>query len=320
MPNGEEYDVAISFLSRDSDTAVAIADRLAPLSVFCFPRNQEELAGNDGMEAFRNAFRHQSRTQVVLFRAGWGETPWTRVEQTAITERCLAEGWRGLFFVALDDADRPNWVPDTEIHFDLTTYTMDQLAGAVKARAQELGAEIRVETPIERARRAQASAEYETQTRELFRGQEGVNLARQEAASMCDLIASSITDAAQDLGIEIRQARTIRHGIGWSAPTAGCQAIFNSYANMIDAERGFEVTLFKHNIVLPGENLMYANPNMPQRHSHDCFRIRRSMELGMCWEIQDGSLLSSNNLADKILNDFWSVYEESVVDPLVVDW
>ena len=320
MPNGVEHDIAVSFLSRDSDTAVDIADRLAPLDVFCFPRNQEEIAGRDGMDTFRNAFRHQSRIQVVLFRGGWGETPWTGIEQTAVQERCLAEGWRGLFFVSLDDADRPNWVPDTEIHFDLTTYTMDQLVGAIKARAQELGAEIRVETPIERARRAQARAEFETETRNLFRREEGVNLARQEATVMCDRIAHSITEAAEELGIEVRQVRTIQHGIAWSAPTAGCQAIFQTYANIIDEERGFEVTLFKHNIVLPGENLAYANPNMPQRHCHDCYKVRRSMELGMCWEIHDGSLLSSNDLADKILNDFWSVYEESIVDPLVVDW
>ena len=100
MPD-EEFDVAISFLSADCPTAEQIADRLTPLNVFFFPRNQEEVAGTDGMESFRDAFRNNSRIQVVLYRAAWGETPWTRVEATAIQERCLAEGWRGLFFVAL---------------------------------------------------------------------------------------------------------------------------------------------------------------------------------------------------------------------------
>ena len=118
-----QYDVAISFLSSDSDTALNIADQLAPLNVFCFPRNQEELAGTDGMESFRNAFRHQSRIQVILYRAGWGKTPWTGIEQTAIQERCLKDGWRGLFFVALEKSERPKWVPDTEIHFDLAIYS-----------------------------------------------------------------------------------------------------------------------------------------------------------------------------------------------------
>ncbi len=192
MSNGEEYDVAISFLSPDSDTAVGIANRLAQLNVFCSPRNQEDLAGNDGMEAFRSAFRHQSRIQVILFRAGWGESPWTRIEQTAIQDRCLAEGWRGLFFVALEKADRPNWVPDTEIHFDLSVYSMDELVGAIKARAQELGATIKAETPIERARRAQERAEFETETRQLFSRNEGANLARQEAVAVCDRLEPAI--------------------------------------------------------------------------------------------------------------------------------
>src|SRR5260221_13623655 len=50
-----EYDVAISFLARDQESARAVADQLeaSGLSVFFFPRKQEELAVTNGMESIR---------------------------------------------------------------------------------------------------------------------------------------------------------------------------------------------------------------------------------------------------------------------------
>jgi hypothetical protein len=87
MSNG--FDVAISFLARDERIAAELHSKLANgLNVFFFPRNQEELAGSNGLESMREPFLN-ARVVVVLFRAPWGETPWTRVEQTAITDRAL---------------------------------------------------------------------------------------------------------------------------------------------------------------------------------------------------------------------------------------
>ena len=66
------------------------------LTCFVYSKRQEDLAGRDGVEAFREVFRHRNSLSVVLHREGWGETPWTRVEETAIRDRCLADGWRHL--------------------------------------------------------------------------------------------------------------------------------------------------------------------------------------------------------------------------------
>ena len=75
-----QYDVAISFLSEDQTTAAAIYSKLSGgLKIFCYPRNQEELAGTDGLESMREPF-FDSRVMVVLYREKWGKTPWTRVE------------------------------------------------------------------------------------------------------------------------------------------------------------------------------------------------------------------------------------------------
>src|ERR1041384_970246 len=108
-----QYDVAISFLSKDEAQATAIYEQLNQgLQVFFYPRNQEELAGTDGMESMRKPFLDESRVVVVLYREPWGKTPWTRVEETAIKEGCLQHGWERLLFIILDKTSAlPKWLP-----------------------------------------------------------------------------------------------------------------------------------------------------------------------------------------------------------------
>jgi hypothetical protein len=69
------YDVAISFLSGDEPLARSLYDALSEnLKVFVYSQKQEQIAGRDGLEVFREAFFSQSRMQVVLYRKGWGQT------------------------------------------------------------------------------------------------------------------------------------------------------------------------------------------------------------------------------------------------------
>ena len=87
-----KYDVAISFLQEDEPLAIEIADRLGGrvgVDVFVYSRRQNDLVGKDGLEAFSGVFGEQSRVVVVLHRGQWGQTPWTRVEETAIKNRGL---------------------------------------------------------------------------------------------------------------------------------------------------------------------------------------------------------------------------------------
>ena len=90
MTDSQQHDIAISFLSKDETLACKLAEELErEFSVFVFSKEQEKLAGTDGLETLRSAFRDESRLNVVLYRDGWGESPWTRLEQTAITDRAF---------------------------------------------------------------------------------------------------------------------------------------------------------------------------------------------------------------------------------------
>ena len=75
--------------------------------MFVLSKAQEQLAGRDGIEAFRTVFREQAQLVVILYRPPWGETPWTRVEKTAIEEFAHSEGWERLMFVRLDTGPVP---------------------------------------------------------------------------------------------------------------------------------------------------------------------------------------------------------------------
>jgi hypothetical protein len=64
-----QFDVAISLLSKDEPIAAALYQRLSEgFNVFFYPRNQEELAGSDGLESTREPFFSDSRVMLVLYR------------------------------------------------------------------------------------------------------------------------------------------------------------------------------------------------------------------------------------------------------------
>jgi len=112
-----EYDVAFSFLKGDEPAAVNLADTLADrYKCFVYSKKQEELVGTDGQETFSTVFGERARCVVVLYRDGWGTTPWTRIEQTAIQNRALRDGWEFLLFIKLTPgATMPKWLPHSYI-------------------------------------------------------------------------------------------------------------------------------------------------------------------------------------------------------------
>lgn len=157
-----KYDIAISFLSADEPIAAALYNALSEgLEIFFYPRKQEELAGKNGLEAMRTPFLEESRLVVVLYREPWGETQWTRVEQTAIQDGCLKHGWPRLLFIMLDKASvPPKWLPTAGIRFNYADYGLEQAVGAIKTRVQESGGVIAPLTALKRAELSQLETQY----------------------------------------------------------------------------------------------------------------------------------------------------------------
>jgi len=162
------YEVAVTFLSEHKAVALRIKDGLADrLSTFVYDREQPTVVGTntDGVEAFSNVFRHESRVCVVLHSDGWGKVGYTHIEETAIKERALESGWDFLVVVCLDDAVPPKWIPTTKIWYGFKQYGLDGLIATIDNRATELGGRPKADSVLERAARAQRERDFAEEKR-----------------------------------------------------------------------------------------------------------------------------------------------------------
>jgi hypothetical protein len=112
----ERYDIAFSLLRDDEPIARAIQAHLTPEATsFLYSTRQRELVlQRDGLNAFPAVFRG-ARICVILYRAGWGETPWTRLEERTLGDRYRNEGSAFLVLIRLDAAGVPFWFPQSDL-------------------------------------------------------------------------------------------------------------------------------------------------------------------------------------------------------------
>jgi hypothetical protein len=204
-----EYQVAFSFLDPDEPLAKTLAERLrSGMKVFIYSERQLELAGKDGLETFAAVFRAGARVCVILHRTGWGQTKWTRVEETAIKERALESGWDFLLVVALDSSRPPVWLPSTKIWYGYERFGLEALAAVIDARVAEAGGETREETARERSARLETIEQAKEKRRILLRTELGVTLARQQLNELYGYIGEQVAAIQQEaptLQINFRQ-------------------------------------------------------------------------------------------------------------------
>jgi hypothetical protein len=300
-----KYDVAISFLSRDEALASGLFDLLEGLNVFFFPRKQEELAGTNGLESMREPFL-TARVVVVLYRVPWGDTNWTRVEQGAITERLLKEGWDWLLFVQVDRENAlPKWLPPTHVRFGLEQYGVEQLAGAVKARVQQQGGTIERPNALSHAKRVQREAHLLADQMAFFHDRRWIeqNVYPQIEALMKRVVLLTEqfrTELGMGFVAHVEGRRCVVRddrvslNIGWK------QSIFNSAVD--DAE--LVAAEFNGPLFVAAERMMTVfSPSEIRRHR---FTLTLSLSRELRWnEIgKKGEPLSTEDLADRLMSLF----------------
>jgi hypothetical protein len=252
MQDGElVYDVAISFLYQDVALAQALFDDLSKgLDVFFFPRNQEELAGSDGLESMREPFRNQSRLNVVLYRPRWGNTPWTGVEEVAIKESCLATSFRSIFFFMIEPtAEIPKWLPETHVRFNFADFTLEQAIGAIKARVQERGGHFKPMTPLRRAALLEVEEEYQRDRRQIS-SQEGIRKIYENVELLFGEIVKQLEDLNTNGNMSIEHKIKLRFGDMDQFCLLGTQRLgmtivwFQRFSNMLDDDAALFVREF----------------------------------------------------------------------------
>jgi hypothetical protein len=208
-----KYDVAISFLVQDISLAAELHAKLSEnLSVFFFPRNQQELAGTDGMVSLREPFYSQSRLNVIMYRERWGNTPWTAVEAEAIKGSCLANAYRTLFIFVVEQPKKfPQWIPDTHVRLNYGEFSMDDAVGAIKARVKELSAGYEPPTPERHAEilRSQEDLQFE---KSKMRTSEGIKTIFSKVRELFDEIEAHCEKINDQQRMEILHGRHLKEG------------------------------------------------------------------------------------------------------------
>jgi hypothetical protein len=203
------YDIAFSFLAADESVATEINDLLqGRYKTFLYSQRQKELAGTDGELTFSAVLLTQARIVAVLYRPGWGETPWTRIEETAIRNRAHEHGYDFSTFIAMTEpVQAPPWLPKTRILLGLNRFGVAGAGAALDARIQAQGGQGADEGVRERAERLKRSQQLAANRDHFHRSEEGVRAARAAHARLVEDLKKQATEL-QSLGIKF-QARDI---------------------------------------------------------------------------------------------------------------
>jgi hypothetical protein len=178
-----KYDVAFSFLSEDEPLARQLANLVSPsATTFVYSECQFEILGTDGVETFSNVFGRDARTVIVLYRPRWGETKWTRIEETAIRTRLLDDGPEFATFVVLEKpAQLPTWYPASRLWLSFDRLGPNGVAAVALERVEHAGRPLRDPTPAEYAQRLDEKRRAEAQRTHFLQSAEGVQAGRTAA-------------------------------------------------------------------------------------------------------------------------------------------
>lgn len=310
------YDVAISFLYQDLALAQALYDELSKgLEVFFFPRNQEELAGTDGLDSMRAPFRSQSRLNLVLYRPKWGNTPWTGVEEVAIKESCLANSFKNIFFFVIEPSSEiPSWLPETHVRFNFSDFTLEQAIGAIKARGQERGGHFKPMTPTRKVELLQIEEKYQRDRRQIS-SYEGIQKIYENVGVLFSEIAKQLEDVNASGHLNIEHQTRLHFGDMEQYCLLGTQRLgmsiiwFQRYANMLgDDDAALIVRELNEHAIVPPGHMRLRPPDVLKEEKYDP-DISRAREYVWSPKKHKGELLTSSALATKLVLQFLDLVE-----------
>ncbi|HEX2210875.1 MAG TPA: hypothetical protein VHG93_24540 [Longimicrobium sp.] len=300
-PEGFRYDVAFSFRGEDEALAQQLNELLQDgLRTFIYTRRQERLVGTDGEVTLNSVFGSEARMVVVLYRSGWGETPFTRVEQTAIRNRAYDEGYDFALFVPLDGTAVPQWLPRNRIWPNLGRWGLEGLAAVVETRCQELGGAPRVESAAMRASRLHGDLKRKNERLDFLRSTEGMRA----AYAQLDRLISRLDELVEEVNTRFPHLQLtcsdlhdtyVYSNLRSSAIVTGTGATLKVKIDGASpiAGSGLRLELYPNK----GLRLVYSEMDRMLRFEFDC----RSVEEPGWRDRQSGRFYSSSELADHTL-------------------
>jgi hypothetical protein len=290
-----DYDIAFSLLSQDERLAQEIADLLsARYRIFLYSSRQKEIAGTDGEITFKKVFSEKARMVVVLYREGWGATPWTRMEEEAIRGRAYDEGYDFVKFIPLDsDPAVPKYLPKTQLWINALRFGAKGAAAAIEARLEELGATSRPESPVERAARLDRDLIFKRNHEEYARSDKAVRDSNESLKDVERYVrerVEKISALGVQFGLEVKVSRGMIVVVG---PKAGLRIFWQyHYANSLDGSH-LDIEVWSHHPPMPGVHFWEDPKKRASQRFH--FELLRSGEGG--WT-KDDEAYNAEALAD----------------------
>ena len=274
-----KYDVAFSMLAQDEGLASEINDLLSDrYQTFLYSERQKEIAGTDGEIKFKTVFAEEARFIVVLYRDGWGTTPWTRMEEEAIRERAYVEGYDFVKFIPLDEKQTvPKYLPKTQLWINALRFGAKSAASVIEARLSELGIQTHVESAVDRAARLHRAMEFEGKRKAFASSMEGVKSSNASFDAIEKALRAKIEEIeAAGISLKFEMKRHQR-----TVVVLGLKQYLNiqwhySYANSLDSAH-LDIELWDAHPPFPG---LYYPFEQPQklRKLQFTFQLQQSGE------------------------------------------
>jgi hypothetical protein len=255
------------------------------------------------MEEFARVFGSAANVVVVLFREGWGHTPWTRVEQGAIQDRGFQAGWDFLICVCLDGVAVPAWLPKQRLWLNWGRFGLAGLCAVVEQRLADVGSAPKMETVAELATRRRREQAIEAGRVGLLRSAQGVALADSAARDLLDEIARLAQDIEREVSIAVERRADDSIWLFRAGHTIGVHW-HRAWLSTLD-ESGLVVEVHRGRVG-PGR---YANLRTPEMLSEWRLAFNVDADLNPLWQSQDeGKVrLSSRGLAERVVKSALSL-------------
>jgi hypothetical protein len=200
-----KYDVAFSFLAEDEPIVDKINTLVkGRLRTFMYFERQADIAGKDGEETFNQVFGSDARIVIVLYRENWGQTHWTRIEETAIRNRAFEEGYDFTLFIPLDPNHTvPKWLPKTQLWYGLDRWGIQGAASVIESKIQGAGGDIHETTVTEDAAVLAQEIDEAKNENKFLNSPQGVASANTEVQELFAQVKKLSEEASnQDIKIE----------------------------------------------------------------------------------------------------------------------
>lgn len=141
-----EWDIAVSLCQEEVGFTKQLIAALNPkLNIFFYEDRQDMLVGQNGIDAFVQAFGEKARMVVIIGSKNWGKTQYTELERDTIHDRQRDVGNNFISVVRLDDEFNMPWYPKSRIYADARKYPVKEIAHFIEYQYSQLGGEV---TPL----------------------------------------------------------------------------------------------------------------------------------------------------------------------------